>query len=133
MCARLGTDSHIHAGRHYSATELTALIFIQSLGASDRAAEQRLCGSMWHGSSSRTSAPLAWWRDVCGERSSATPRNCRRLVGPFCGMESMGGGIERVPRGNLRVPLVDFARVWVAAERRADELKAAGQGDWYLV
>lgn len=22
MCARLGIDSHIHAGRHYSATEL---------------------------------------------------------------------------------------------------------------
>jgi hypothetical protein len=48
-------------------------------------------------------------------------------------MEIMARDIERVPRGNLRVPLVDFARVWVAAERRADELKAAGQGDWYLV
>jgi hypothetical protein len=47
-------------------------------------------------------------------------------------MELMARDIERVPRGNLRVPLVDFARVWVAAERRADELEAAGHGDWYL-
>jgi hypothetical protein len=44
-------------------------------------------------------------------------------------MELMARDIER---GNLRVPLVDFARVWVAAERRADALEAAGQGDWYL-
>ena len=28
-------------------------------------------------------------------------------------MEIMARDIERVPRGNLRVPLVDFARVWL--------------------
>jgi hypothetical protein len=40
--------------------------------------------------------------------------------------------IERIPRGNLRVPLVAFAGVWLAAERRGEELAMTGDGDSYL-
>jgi hypothetical protein len=39
---------------------------------------------------------------------------------------------ERIPQENLRVRSVDFARLWLAAEQRADALKREGQGDWYL-
>jgi hypothetical protein len=47
-------------------------------------------------------------------------------------MELTARDIERIPRGNLRVPVREFARLWLAAERRGDALSAEGRGDWYL-
>ncbi|NKQ54992.1 hypothetical protein HFP15_19090 [Amycolatopsis sp. K13G38] len=33
------------------------------------------------------------------------------------GMELTGRDFDRIPRGNVRVPTVEFARLWLAAER----------------
>lgn len=47
-------------------------------------------------------------------------------------MELTVRDFERIPRTNLRVPVREFARLWLTAERRGDALEAAGQGDWYV-
>jgi hypothetical protein len=47
-------------------------------------------------------------------------------------MELTARDFERIPRENLRVPVREFARLWLAAERRGDALAAEGRGDWYL-
>lgn len=47
-------------------------------------------------------------------------------------MELTGRDLDRIRRENLHVRVTDFARLWLAAERRGDALKAEGQGDWYL-
>lgn len=47
-------------------------------------------------------------------------------------MELTVRDFERIPPGNLRVPVRDFARLWLAAEQRGDALAAEGRGDWYL-
>jgi hypothetical protein len=39
--------------------------------------------------------------------------------------------VERVPPGNLRVPLAEFAAVWVVAEQRNREPRESGVLDWY--
>jgi hypothetical protein len=40
--------------------------------------------------------------------------------------------LERIPPGNLRVPLAEFGAVWAAAERRCVELGQRGvREDWY--
>jgi len=39
--------------------------------------------------------------------------------------------VAGVPPGNLRVPRVEFAAVWAAAERRNREQGARGVTDWY--
>jgi hypothetical protein len=41
-------------------------------------------------------------------------------------MELTVRDFERIPRGNLRVPVREFARVWWTAERRGDAEEAAG-------
>jgi hypothetical protein len=41
-------------------------------------------------------------------------------------MELTARDFDRIPRGNLRVPVAEFARLWLTAERRADALEAAG-------
>ncbi|MEU8226175.1 hypothetical protein [Kribbella sp. NPDC048915] len=41
-------------------------------------------------------------------------------------MELTARDFERIPRHNLRVPVREFARVWLAAERRGDAEEAAG-------
>ena len=48
-------------------------------------------------------------------------------------MELTGRDFDRIPRENLRVPVREFARLWLTAERRGDALAAEGRGDWYLV
>ncbi|RSN28784.1 hypothetical protein DMC61_19805 [Amycolatopsis sp. WAC 04169] len=35
-------------------------------------------------------------------------------------MELTGRDFDRIPRGNVRVPVVEFARLWLAAERQYD-------------
>ncbi|MFI7059383.1 hypothetical protein ACIBL3_00190 [Kribbella sp. NPDC050124] len=47
-------------------------------------------------------------------------------------MELTVRDFERIPPGNLRVPVREFARLWLAAETRGDALTAEGRGDWYL-
>ncbi|GAA3144615.1 hypothetical protein JOF29_005711 [Kribbella aluminosa] len=47
-------------------------------------------------------------------------------------MELTARDFERIPRTNLHVPVREFARLWLAAERRGDALAAEGRGDWYL-
>jgi hypothetical protein len=47
-------------------------------------------------------------------------------------MELTARDFERIPRENLRVPVREFARLWLTAERRGDALAAEGRGDWYL-
>jgi len=47
-------------------------------------------------------------------------------------MEITARDFERIRQENLRVRLTDFARLWLAAEQRADALNREGQGDWYL-
>jgi hypothetical protein len=57
------------------------------------------------------------------------------VVGSLCepgSVEVTARHIEQVPRGNLRVPLRDFAAVWALAERRGDDLKQAQASDWYV-
>ncbi|WP_436493411.1 hypothetical protein [Actinokineospora sp. HUAS TT18] len=43
-------------------------------------------------------------------------------------MELSGADFDNIPRGNLRVPRVEFARVWLAAERESE----AHPRDWRL-
>lgn len=57
---------------------------------------------------------------------------CRCAVGSCCGVELTAGDFDRIPRENLHVPVREFARLWLAAERRADTDAAEGRGDWYL-
>jgi hypothetical protein len=52
-------------------------------------------------------------------------------VGSSRGIELTARDIERIPRENLRVPLCEFGRLWLAAERRGNAL-AADCRDWYL-
>jgi hypothetical protein len=47
-------------------------------------------------------------------------------------VELTGRDFDRIRRENLHVRVTDFARLWLAAERRGDELKARGEGDWHL-
>ena len=48
-------------------------------------------------------------------------------------MELTGSDFDRIRREHLRgVHIPDFARVWLAAEQRADALKAQGREDGYL-
>jgi hypothetical protein len=47
-------------------------------------------------------------------------------------MELTGRDLERIPRTNLRIPVGEFARLWLEAERRGDALAAEGRGDPYL-
>ena len=51
----------------------------------------------------------------------------RRMSGePYsavCDMELSGADLDHIPARNLRVPVVELARVWVTAERRADEVQ----------
>ncbi|MEV0290670.1 hypothetical protein AB0H36_41630 [Kribbella sp. NPDC050820] len=47
-------------------------------------------------------------------------------------MELTARDFERIPRENLRIPVHEFARLWLTAERRGDALAAEGRGDWYL-
>jgi hypothetical protein len=47
-------------------------------------------------------------------------------------MELTGADLDRIPATNLRVPVLEFARVWVTAERRADALAVEGKLDGYL-
>jgi hypothetical protein len=47
-------------------------------------------------------------------------------------MELTARDIERIPRENLRVPVGEFGRLWLAAERRGDALAAEGRGEWFL-
>lgn len=47
-------------------------------------------------------------------------------------MELTAGHFERIPRENLRVPVREFARLWLTAERRADALVAEDREDFYL-
>lgn len=39
------------------------------------------------------------------------------------GMELTGRDFDRIPRGNVRVPVVEFARLWLAAERQYEQDK----------
>lgn len=39
--------------------------------------------------------------------------------------------IARIPQTNLRVPRVEFAALWTAAERHCDEQARSGGHDWY--
>jgi hypothetical protein len=41
--------------------------------------------------------------------------------------------IDQIPRGNLRVPRVEFVAVWAEAERLDAENTRNGRGDWYVV
>lgn len=66
------------------------------------------------------------------QRRDDSDGNCRRTVGSCCGMELMASDMERIPRPNLRIPVLDFGRLWVEAERRADQLVLAGGSDGYL-
>lgn len=43
-------------------------------------------------------------------------------------MDLMASDIEKIPAGNLRVPRVEFARVWLAAERQQE----AHPTDWRI-
>ncbi|MFI7066984.1 hypothetical protein ACIBL3_38710 [Kribbella sp. NPDC050124] len=47
-------------------------------------------------------------------------------------MELTVRDFERIPPGNLRVPVREFARLWLAAEQRGDAQAGQDQGDWYL-
>lgn len=47
-------------------------------------------------------------------------------------MELTGRDFERIPRTNLRIPVGEFARLWLVAERHGDAQAAAGRGDPYL-
>ena len=48
-------------------------------------------------------------------------------------MELTGRHFDRIPRTNLRVPVREFALLWLTAERRADAMEAAGEPeDSYL-
>jgi len=38
-------------------------------------------------------------------------------------MELSGADLDHIPARNLRVPVVELARVWVTAERRAAEVQ----------
>jgi len=40
--------------------------------------------------------------------------------------------VDRIPRGNLRVPRGDLVAFWAEAERLSDELESRGTGDWYV-
>jgi hypothetical protein len=46
-------------------------------------------------------------------------------------MEVTADDVARIPVGNLRVPREEFARVWLAAERRSADRAASGVTDWY--
>jgi hypothetical protein len=60
-------------------------------------------------------------------------RNCRMGLGSCCGMELTARHFERIPRTNLRIPVREFARLWLTAERRDGAMEAAGQPeDGYL-
>jgi hypothetical protein len=48
-------------------------------------------------------------------------------------MELTAREFERIPRRNLRIPVREFARLWLTAERRDDAMEAAGEPeDAYL-
>ncbi|MGW1344690.1 hypothetical protein ACWCOV_26860 [Kribbella sp. NPDC002412] len=48
-------------------------------------------------------------------------------------MELTARHFERIPRRNLRIPVREFARLWLVAERHDDAMKAADQAeDSYL-
>lgn len=46
-------------------------------------------------------------------------------------MEVTEKDIGRIPRRNVRVPVAEFAQLWMAAERRNREQTARGIRDWY--
>jgi hypothetical protein len=46
-------------------------------------------------------------------------------------MQLYAADIERIPAENIRVRRVDFAAVWIAAEKRNREQGARGITDWY--
>ncbi|WP_406051327.1 hypothetical protein [Kribbella sp. NBC_00889] len=48
-------------------------------------------------------------------------------------MELTGRDFERIPRTNLHVPVREFARLWLTAERRGDAVLRAGGDDLYLL
>ncbi|MGW6279883.1 hypothetical protein [Kribbella sp. NPDC055071] len=55
------------------------------------------------------------------------------MRGIVCDIELTGSDFERIRREHLRgVRIPDFARVWLAAEQRADALKAQGHEDGYV-
>jgi hypothetical protein len=55
------------------------------------------------------------------------------VVGSCCGIELTGSDFDGIRREHLRgVRVRDFARVWLAAEQRADVLKAQGREDGYV-
>ena len=47
-------------------------------------------------------------------------------------MELTAQDFERIPRENLHVPVREFARLWLTAERRGDALQAQDREDSYL-
>ena len=47
-------------------------------------------------------------------------------------MELTGRHFDRIPRTNLHVPVREFARLWLTAERRGDALVAEDREDFYL-
>ena len=48
-------------------------------------------------------------------------------------MELTGRHFDRIPRENLRIPVREFARLWLAAERRDAAMESAGKPeDGYL-
>ncbi|MFI6827590.1 hypothetical protein ACIBG5_10855 [Kribbella sp. NPDC050241] len=48
-------------------------------------------------------------------------------------MELTARDFERIPQRNLRIPVREFARLWLTAERRDDAMNAAGEPeDAYL-
>jgi hypothetical protein len=46
------------------------------------------------------------------------------------GVELTAADIERIPRGNLRVPLADFVALWRTAERHQEEQARRHVDDW---
>jgi site-specific recombinase XerC len=79
MCRRLGIDSHLHALRHYSATELlTAGVDLRTVAADSATAAvaRPRCASTRRSWVRRTSGQRTSWVDACGvppgRRSSST-------------------------------------------------------------
>jgi hypothetical protein len=46
-------------------------------------------------------------------------------------MKLTGTDLDRIPVTNLRVPLLEFAELWVAVEEHQDAQTARGVDDWY--
>jgi hypothetical protein len=46
-------------------------------------------------------------------------------------VELFGSDLDRIPAENLRVPVLEFARVWVSAEEQHDEKLRLRIPDWY--